>query len=382
MTFVGHDASRTGAPAVLRSFLRWRAAERPGPARLVLLRGGPLTDDLRRCTPTFVADGTARRATRLVAAGVRSVRPGAPGWLDLPAPGRAIRSHRPDVVVAASLASLDATVRAVGGRVPIVCHVHELDGVGDRVLPPGPRRHEALGAVARFVAAGPAVARMLVERWSIPAEHVVVVDEFVDRPHIGDHEVAAARAELDLDPGTPLVVGCGAPGPRKGTDHFLSTVAALPRGATGPVAAWIGGDRSSAAWDEAERDVAAARLGGRVHLVASRPDARPWLAAADVVLTTSREDPYPLVALEAAALGTAVVGFASGGFADAAAAAELAEDAVAVGDVLALADRLAPLLASKTESRRRGAQFRSWVLSTHLTEHLAPRLWDAIAEVA
>jgi glycosyltransferase involved in cell wall biosynthesis len=382
MTFVGHDASRTGAPAVLRSFLRWQQAERPGSSRLVLLRGGPLADDFRRCAPTIVTDGPARRAARLAAAGLRSVRPRAEDRTDDPVIGRTVRTGRPDVVVAASLASLSATVRAVDGRAPLVCHVHELDGVAERVLPAGPRRVECLEAVSRFVAAGPAVARMLADRWSVRPERIAVVDEFIDRPDVTDAAAGAARAELDLDVDAPLLVGCGAVGQRKGTDHFLATVASLGAAGGSPVAAWIGGDPSTPAWDEAARDLAAAGLERRVRLVATRPDARPWLAAADVFLTTAREDPYPLVALEAAALGTPVVGFASGGFADMVDAAGLEGAAVPVGDVLGLCDRLAPLLASAAERQRHGEQVRSWVLSTHLTEHLAPRLWDAIAEVA
>jgi glycosyltransferase involved in cell wall biosynthesis len=383
MTFVGHDASRTGAPTVLRSLLRWAGSERRPRPRLVLLRGGPLVDDLRRCATTRVLDGGPGRVAELGVHGLRAVWPRLPRWAEVAPLGRTIRSGRPDVVVASSLASLEPAVRATDGRCPVVCHVHELDAVADRVLPPaGADRDAILAAVARFVAAGPAVRSMLVDRWGIDAGRVDVVDEFIDLPAVADHEVARARAELGLDPDAVVVASAGMAGHRKGTDLFLDLVAAIGPHRAPPEAVWVGGDPSTGPWAEAVHDAEAAGLGDRVRLVPTRADALAIVATADVFVTTAREDPYPLVTLEAGALGLPVVGFAAGGFADLTADAGLPDAATAVGDVLGLAELVEVLLESQPERRRRGDALGAWVRSTHLTEHLAPRLWDSLSAAA
>jgi glycosyltransferase involved in cell wall biosynthesis len=62
-----------------------------------------------------------------------------------------------------------------------------------------------------------------------------------------------------------------------------------------------------------DNDVAAAGLGSRVRWAGEVAEARTFLAAADLVFMPSREDPQPLVPLEAAVVGTPSVGFAVGG---------------------------------------------------------------------
>jgi glycosyltransferase involved in cell wall biosynthesis len=384
ITFVGHDASRTGAPTVLRSLLGWAASTGGHSAHLVLLRGGPLTEDYARHVPTEVLESSALRTAGLVALGLRAVWPRLPRRIEpLASSGRPIRATRPDVVVASSLAALEAAVHAVDGRCPVVCHVHELDGVAERILPaPGAGRDALLAGVERFVAAGPAVRTMLVDRWGIASSRVEVVDEFIDLPVVGPEQVARARVELGIAADRILVASAGTLGPRKGVDLFLDTVALLTTHRTRPAAAWVGGDPAADSWSESVHDLSAPDLADQVHLLGTRSDARPLLAAADVFLTTAREDPYPLVVLEAGALGVPVAGFASGGFGHVAAEAGVPDTVVEVGDVLGLVDVVVPLLESTDERRRHGEALATWVRSTHLTPHLAPRLWDAIVDAA
>jgi glycosyltransferase involved in cell wall biosynthesis len=379
VTFVGHDASRTGAPTVLRSFLSWLVAARSVRARLVLLAGGPLVGDFERLVPTVVTDHGPGALARTVASGIGAVRPGVRYRLEVVTSPRAIASGAPDVVVAGSLAALSATVAATGRGTKVVCHVHELDGVAERVLPPQPEERDALlSCVARFVAAGGAVRTMLVDRWGIPDRLVVTVDEFIDPPRLD----APRAVEVQRPSTSSLLVSAGAVGARKGTDFFVDLLATLPGGPGGPAGLWVGGEPSHPAWIEAEHDIEAAGLTRRVRLLPTVPDPTRYLAAADVFVTTAREDPYPLVVLEAAAAGTAVAGFASGGVAAMMADAGLDDSLVPVGDVISLADLVSAWCASPADRARRGRALSEWVSSSHLTSHLAPRLWDAIAEVA
>jgi glycosyltransferase involved in cell wall biosynthesis len=83
-------------------------------------------------------------------------------------------------------------------------------------------------------------------------------------------------------------------------------------------------------------------------LLGQREDPGALLAAADVVLMPSRREGLPMVALEAAAVGTPVVGFAVGGLADTGLARP-----VPAGDVQRL---VAEALAVVRDGQERGRQ--------------------------
>ena len=108
------------------------------------------------------------------------------------------------------------------------------------------------------------------------------------------------------------------------------------------VFAWVGRRRRGFS-RVLEHDMEVLGLSDRMVWVDEVEDPSPFLAAADLLLMTSREDPQPLVPLEAALLGTPTVGFELGGL------AEYAErGAVRVArypDVAAMAAEVEALLA-------------------------------------
>jgi hypothetical protein len=54
LLFVGHDASRTGAPILLLHLLGWLKANSDVSFRILLGDGGPLEGDYRALAPTWV----------------------------------------------------------------------------------------------------------------------------------------------------------------------------------------------------------------------------------------------------------------------------------------------------------------------------------------
>jgi glycosyltransferase involved in cell wall biosynthesis len=74
---------------------------------------------------------------------------------------------------------------------------------------------------------------------------------------------------------------------------------------------WVGGEPRELPM--VEHDLERLGLRGRVHFIGPRPDPAPYFARFDSFLLTSREDPFPLVCLEAAAMGVPIVCFADAG---------------------------------------------------------------------
>ena len=381
VTFVGHDASRTGAPIVLRSLLRWAHRNTDDRVDVVLRRGGPLVADYRSFAPVLELGsaaldlaGGARRAAASVGLPAGPVE----------AAERLVLRHRArrlgasDVVVANTLASL-GTALALAGDAPVVCHVHELDHVAARVL--GARDRPLLDRVAHFVATGDAVRRMLCERWAIDEGRVTVIDAFIDEPRPAAEAVRAARRALG-EPDRPVVLSVGALGHRKGPEQFVDLLAALSDHPSRPMGVWLGGELDGPAAAELRADVARAGLEGSFRLLGAVEDPLPYVAAADVVVSTAREDPFPLSLLEAAALGRPVVSSRSGGLAEALVGWQGPSHVVDVGDVLAMASVVGRLLDDPDGAGTVGAASAAAVRASHLTEQLAPVLWDTIRGLA
>src|SRR5262249_34948674 len=174
---------------------------------------------------------------------------------------------------------------------------------------------------------------------------------------------------------------------RKGADLFIEVGVRLRRAHNGGIQLlWIGefpedepdpqhGDWAAHLAKLREDDAA------NVAFVGFREDARRCLRAADIFLLTSREDPFPLVALEAAAFGLPLVCFeGSGGmpaFVD-----RDAGVAVPFENAASMAAEVAALAADEPRRRALGARAREKVLSRCTTDVAVPHVLSTCRAVA
>ncbi|WP_417494748.1 glycosyltransferase [Maricaulis sp.] len=129
-------------------------------------------------------------------------------------------------------------------------------------------------------------------------------------------QAGRVEQEFGLAPGDRLIVGAGTVGPRKGPDLFIE---AMKRALEKPPVAgrvaglWLG----EGEWlDDCRSRIAGAGLDAAISFPGAVPDLAPVLHRADLLLCTSREDPYPRVVIEAALAGTPSIAFAATGGAE------------------------------------------------------------------
>lgn len=361
-----HDLGRSGVPIVLERMLR--ASGSPEDVHVVAIRGGQLRDGIcalaRTCT---VLEPDGRRSVgNAVSVGAR----------ELGAPQVAHRVQRtvwrrrmrhlpaPDVVVvhgAGGWPLLDAVV----GDPPYVVHLHELETGLDRSIDPA-RQASVLAGASRVLAVSRPVADLAVRRGADPRQVELLP---------GVVEVSAVTsAPAPARPATGRVVmGAGVPGWRKATDRVVAVAHELDRAGRPGAVGWVGGAPSGqdARWVSATDPV---------RWYEESDD--PWavMGAAEVVLVPSREDPLPLVALEAGLRSKAVVATPTGGLPDL-----LGEGRGAVApthDVSWIASTTARLLGDPAERMVLGAALREEVLAHHDAAVLAPRWWDFLRDAA
>lgn len=370
---VAHDASRTGAPLTLLNLIEWARLERGVETTVVALADGPLIEmfaevaEVRVLPPALVA---SRRAAQ--ALGRPPVARPVDLWLRRAlAPASAV-----DLVLASSAASAPALAHLPEDSAPLAVHLHELSGVIEAVSG-AEATASALARAAVVITPAASVAALATRApadggLGVPPDRVVVHPGPVDPPPRRRRAGGAHDA---------LVVGCGSVGWRKGTDLFVALADAV-----GPEVAgrdvrwvWIGADSEDGASADVVDEIALRGLAGRVRLLGEVPDAVDRLAAADILAITSREDPYPLVATEAALVGTPVVGFEPG----TALLADAGHDERRVRDldVRRLAEQVRQVIAAPDTARLLTADLAHAAASA-TTPIVAPRIWDALERIA
>lgn len=382
------DLSRTGAPRLLASLLtELAAAEALDPARTRVLTGhdGPTAAELPAGTTVRVLGTGADLARRL---GSHLPAPARPAG-DRVGVGLGLLAHPagrtggpPDLVWANGAASA-RTATALPGparRAPLVVHVHEL-AIGLRRSLAGRDARALLDRADVVVAVAHCVRDHLVEDVGLAAERVVVHHGWVP----GLAPTGPAPVEPRRPAGVPpdaLVVGaCGSMGWRKGTDLFAELARRLPARVAGrPVhLVWVGGPARPGDDRRAAAELRLRGVADRAHLVGEVPDAAPWLAGFDLLVLPSREDPFPLVVLEAGARGIPVAGFASGGVVEALPDASHADCLAPPLDVGGLAERVEALLADGHERGGHGADLRARVCAHHAAAPAVRELWADVA---
>jgi glycosyltransferase involved in cell wall biosynthesis len=189
-------------------------------------------------------------------------------------------------------------------------------------------------------------------------------------------EIAACRRRAHVSTDATVVLGAGSLEWRKGADLFVQVANEVRRRTRHPVQfVWMGGPLQGTDWERvrADRDRAGA---DHVQFIGVQDDPLPWYAMADVFALTSHEDPFPLVCLESAAMGTPIVTYRNGGMPEMleAAGPEAALGVVDHLDVGTLATRIMDLLLDDALRKAAADQARARVLAHHDVEVAAPKL--------
>jgi glycosyltransferase involved in cell wall biosynthesis len=292
--FVGHSANRTGAEVVLLDIVRWFHDRTQYDIDILLLRDGPLVNEYSQCGRLFVLESSA-------------------GLKEDEHLGKFLRSNY-------DLIYLNTVVSGVFGETysqkysgtPLVMHVHELGSVI--------RKFEdafsgAASEVDLFIAASKPVEDVLVRTYGIERQAIAVHNSFVsDRAKDAatiQHSREEARKLLNLNANDTVIMGVGSIDERKGTDIFLDTVARIhaEKDGTDIKFVWIGGGANLA---KAREEASARGLSECVTFTGYLANANTLISAADVFFLSSREDPFPLVCLEAGQFGIPTICFGEG----------------------------------------------------------------------
>lgn len=281
LVFVGHDAILAGAQRVLLNIIEWNFENTNRKICTILLGSGQLTQQYEKYGEVLTVSNPETEH-RLIAEFLQN---------------RTISLVYANTVVAGKFFNKQNLTLLSG--VPVVAHIHELRNVIN-VFEAEFRNLRA--CVDYWICASDPIEAYLQEECGIKSDCVSTIRAFITPKVSRNDQVApriSSRSSLNVPDTSKVIAGCGTAYHRKGVDIFVATALEYIRRheSDDVYFIWIGdgSDRQ-----RLENFVSRAGLTKRIFFTGFRDDADIIISAADLFLLSSREDPFPLVVLEAA----------------------------------------------------------------------------------
>jgi glycosyltransferase involved in cell wall biosynthesis len=351
---VSHHTTRTGAPRIAVIVARTLVADGHD-VQIIARHPGPLLGEFAQIAPTSV-ELLRRVRARLWRRHSATVA----RYVDTLLACGSILRRRPDLVYV-NTTSAAVYVRAARWlRRRVLLHVHESGPVAAQFLDAA--RTRELGPAVTLVACSPSVRSELAALLGRPEHEVVLIPSVPDEQQV--RLLAGESAGRDYPP-DELVVGCvGAVERRKGADLWLDIAAQVLDGTSQRVRfVWVG--------DSAGADSLVAAAGPEIEFAGATPNPYAHVRHFDVATLPSRDDPFPLVVLEAMLLGRPVVAFGVGGVPQQVGEAGVL---VAPGDTAQFARAVCELLEDPAERERLGSAARTRVQELYSAQAFAERI--------
>ena len=350
--FVSHEASQTGAPSVLLSLMRWVKEHTNINFSIIVGRSGPWNARFDELAPTFYVDAYEDKEDEALNRDLRRFC------------GNHVQCVYLNTIATGKIARQLEYLQA-----EFVCHVHEMEYAftvfEDEIA-------EIALLCSKYIVVSGGSQQALSRRIDDQTADIYALRPFIEH-------MVTGTVDTHLDAGKRKIFGCGTCGPRKGFDLFCDVADELRQAGVEDVKLyWIGGMESQH-FDPLD-EIESRNVGDIVEFLGPRDNPRDYFAKGDIFLLPSREDPFPLVCLEAAECGLPVICF------DAQAGdmhSFVEKDAgivVPYLDVAAMARAAANLLSNESLRAELGERARRKVTSRHLVDVVAPKILGLLPE--
>jgi glycosyltransferase involved in cell wall biosynthesis len=226
--------------------------------------------------------------------------------------------HQIDLIYLNTIASVDL-LPELGQtfKVPIISHIHELQysiaqyGSSDSM-------ENLFKYSSKIIACSQAVADNL--KIYKDSGDIRIVHSFVENDNILNlskkSNKTAIREQYGLADGKVWVCACGNADWRKAPDVFLQIAAQILKETDRFGFTWVGIENEGEQFEQLRYDARKLGIENKIKWINPTIDAVEIINSCDVFLVSSREDPFPLVVLEAALCGKPIFGFKNTGGVD------------------------------------------------------------------
>lgn len=309
--FISHDASRSGAPIILLNLIKWLKKYKNVSAQILLLENGPLFSDFNSVGDVYIykkefitRDKNQNIFIRILNKYIRSGNGTNESIFTI------ISQKKISLIYSNTVASnwvLPDVKKVI--KAPVINHIHEMY-TSIVTFYPDMLSNEIIKNINHFLFVTDLNLKMIQENYHISQEKTTIVSEFVDISKIKNsfHPNLNYLQNGCLEKMT--VYSCGKMSFRKGKDYFFEVVKKIafefPDKQIEFV--WLGEiDHEYVKYIDLDFEINRVRKNYKV--IEPVLDPIRILKDFDLMILLSREDPFPLVVIEAAALGKPVIIF-------------------------------------------------------------------------
>jgi glycosyltransferase involved in cell wall biosynthesis len=309
--FVGHDASLTGAPKSLLLIINHIKNNYDESIYIILKEGGPLEEDYRKLGKVFIWEKKwyyennilKRLKNRLLKNNKRN-QDKISKYLKKNKPKVIFNNTVVNGVILEKLSKLEA---------PVISRIPELETVMKIYQVRFNSTNKVLKYSSKFITPSLSGKNNLIDNFNVAPDKIeVAYGSILKKRNLSAVNNDAELKKIGIPKGSFVVGACGGLGWRKGSDLFLKVAKYLSEFEK-IVFLWIGVDKIQANYSEFIYDVKKLNLKSNVFTVPYEKDIDKYFQIMDVFLMPSREDPFPLVSLEAMINGIPVICFKDSG---------------------------------------------------------------------
>ncbi|MES2795370.1 MAG: glycosyltransferase family 4 protein [Bacteroidota bacterium] len=306
--FIGHDANFAGAQYLLLHLLSYLKGIKTIKTTLLLGSGGGLEDQFRKVTDLIfwdestdnnLPDGYFQKIAR-----VSRLEPFLSGNKNgKPLIYKKIEAFNPDLIFSNTIANGDILHKLNYLNKPFMIYCHEMEKSINTYSKPDNLKYQ-LSNSAFILTGSKAVLENLVDKHKVPLEKIQVFPSYINCNDMENEYKSVDKIKvkegLNISDKAIIVGGCGLIEWRKGVDIFINTALQVLKTTTKDVHfIWVGISKKSVEYTHLKYDLDRMGIQNKVHLIESSVDIIEYTACFDLFFMSSREDPYPLVMIEA-----------------------------------------------------------------------------------
>lgn len=376
--FVSHDATRTGAPILLLNLLSWLKENSDISFQILFRNDGPLLSEFEPLAPVIVLKRYFKDFN-LFQKGLRRI-----GFKEFYQKKKEynlikkLSQEKFNIIYTNTITNGETLELLSKLNCKVICHVHELEFT-IKYLTGLDNFRKTQDQTDYYIAVSDAVKSNLIEKHGIEQEKIGLVYGFTDEGENAREKSLNTKVEIRKELGikeSDLIVGAsGTTDWRKGPDLFIQLAHAahreIPEDSVHFV--WMGGQNHGSEFEKLWYDVKKLGLEETIHFIGHKKNPSDYFMSFDVFTLVSREDPFPLVCLEAASIGLPILCFDKAG-----GMGEFVEEdcgfVVPYLDIEAMAEKLVLLLKSDELRQKFGKRAALKVRERHDIRVVAPKI--------
>ena len=311
--FISHEASRSGAPIVLLHLLKWLKANTDLKIEILLLNDGPLRTDFEKIGKTLLVHELTKEHS--VSGKIQKKVLGKTSDLFLKKVADQFARQNYDLVYGNTILSLPLLKKfKEEHRLKTLCCIHELSFALNYSFSKT-YLHDTLPLMDCIIAVSNAVKENLINAYDLSAKKIHLHYEFIDTAD----EITSTNKPTKQDLGiahNEFIIGMGGTAEwRKGADLIIPLTLKLIELHSDLYfkMIWLGAGPENNFVKQLQYDAEKCGVSDKLVFLDTKPNPLDFISLFDVFVLLSREDPFPLIALEAAFLEKPIIAFENSG---------------------------------------------------------------------